>query len=79
VEPEVCKAVLYSLNNATLDSVLNSTFIALIPKMSSPTSVTEFRLINLCNVLYKIISKVLVNRLKVIFPTLIKVSLFRVD
>jgi hypothetical protein len=79
VEPEVCKVVLYSLNNATLDSVLNSTFIALIPKMSSPTSVTEFRLINLCNVLYKIISKVLVNRLKVIFPTLIKVSLFRVD
>jgi hypothetical protein len=58
VEPEVCKAVLYSLNNATLDSVLNSTFIALIPKMSSPTSVTEFRPISLCNALYKIISKI---------------------
>jgi hypothetical protein len=68
---EVCKAVLYSLNNATLDSVLNSTFITLIPKMSSPTSVTEFRQISLCNVLYKIISKVLANQLKVILPNII--------
>jgi hypothetical protein len=71
VGPEVCKAILYFFNNATLDSVLNSTFIALIPKMSSPTSVTKFRPISLCNVLYKIISKVLANQLKVILPNII--------
>jgi hypothetical protein len=71
VGPEICKATLYSLNNATLDSHLNSTYIALIPKLNNPTCVTEFRPISLCNVLYKIISKILANRLKVILPHIV--------
>jgi hypothetical protein len=71
VGPEVCKATLYSLNNATLDSELNSTFIALTPKLNNPSCVMEFRLTSLCNILYKIISKVLANRLKVILPHII--------
>ena len=68
---EVCQATLYSLNNATIDSGLNSTFIALIPKLNNLTCVTDFRPISLCNVMYKIISKVLANRLKVILPHII--------
>lgn len=43
---------------------LNSTFIALILKKSSVESVSDFRPIRLCNVLYKFVSKVLTNRLK---------------
>ena len=47
---------------------LNKTNIALIPKKKSPTHMVDFRLINLSNVAYKIIAKVLSNRLKVVLP-----------
>ncbi|XP_019099765.1 PREDICTED: uncharacterized protein LOC109132546 [Camelina sativa] len=43
---------------------INHTNICLIPKITEPTSLTEYIPIALCNVLYKIISKCLVNRLK---------------
>ena len=68
---EVCKAILYSLNNVVIDGDLNFTFLALIPKTKNPDYVTEFHPISLCNVKYKIISKVLANRLKVILPQII--------
>jgi hypothetical protein len=68
---EVCQAVLGFLNTGILDGAINSTYIALIPKKKSPTKVTEYRPISLCNVLYKLISKVLANRLKKILPSII--------
>lgn len=42
----------------------NHTNLCLIPKIQPPTTMKDFRPIALCNVLYKIVSKILVARLK---------------
>ena len=50
---------------------LNATFIALVPKEEHPSTPEKFRPIALCNVIYKVISKVIANRLKPLLPLLI--------
>jgi hypothetical protein len=68
---EVSQTVFEILNYGIMPSNLNLTYIALIPKGKNPMSVSEFRPISLCNILYKLISKVLANRLKKILPKII--------
>ena len=46
-----------------LDFRLAEPLITLIPKVDNPVRLREFRPINICNVVYKLIAKVLVNRL----------------
>lgn len=52
------------LATGTLPPDLRATNIVLAPKGDNPESMKDLRPISLCNVLYKIISKVLANRLK---------------
>ena len=59
------------LNSGYIVPEINYTHIVLIPKIKSPEKIFDFRLISLCNVIYKIISKVLANRLKQILPQII--------
>lgn len=42
----------------------NSTCIFFIPKLNTPQTLNDYRPISLCNVTYKAISKLLVNRMK---------------
>jgi hypothetical protein len=50
---------------------VNDTSIVLIPKVEHPMKLKELRPIGLCNVLYKVVSKCLVNRLRPILGDLI--------
>lgn len=50
---------------------VNITTLTLVPKKQNPSSLDDFRPISCCNFLYKCISKVIANRLKVVLPTLI--------
>lgn len=66
-----CEAIKYFFDNSMIPKDWGKTFITLIPKKSNPKFVSDFRLISLCNVCYKIISKTLANRLKHVLPQLI--------
>jgi hypothetical protein len=68
---DVSSAILSCLNSGNILKSINHTYITLIPKKQNPTKVTDFRPISLCNVIYKILSKVLTNRLKSILPHII--------
>lgn len=50
---------------------INSTFLALIPKEVNPRSFERYRLISLCNASYKILAKLLANRIKPLLQKLI--------
>ena len=71
VGDNVVTAVLDYLNSGVMGPDVNHTNIVLIPKIKTPKRMSGFRPISLCNVLYKIISKVLANRLKQILPSVI--------
>lgn len=57
-----------------MPSYLNKTYIALIPKKSGANRMGDFRPISLCNVVYKLVSKVLANKLKVFLDSIISVN-----
>lgn len=68
---DIVAAVQNFLHSGYLRGEVNFTHISLIPKVQNPVRISDLRPIALCNVLYKICSKVVANRLKKILSHLI--------
>src|ERR1044072_5914040 len=60
-----------AFRNSEADPALLETLIVLIPKVQNPVRFKELRPISLCNVAYKVITKVLVNRFRPLLDDLI--------
>ena len=71
VNKEVTEAVKNFFSSGRLLQQLNHTFITLIPKVVGVARVNQFRPISLYNVVYKVISKILAQRLKVLLPKIV--------
>lgn len=71
VGDRVATTVLDFLNFGQFDEEMNRTNLVLIPKLDKPKSVSDFRPISLCNVVYKLMAKTLANRLKKILHEII--------
>ena len=64
VGDDFCNAVKEFFQSGKILKEVNSTVIALIPKVKSPNKVSDFRPISCCSVIYKCISKILVGRIR---------------
>jgi hypothetical protein len=61
---DVVVAVQKFFSDGVMPEQVNDTAIVLIPKKDNPEEIKDFRPISLCNVVFKVVSKCLVNRLR---------------
>ncbi|KAL0288762.1 UNVERIFIED_CONTAM: putative ribonuclease H protein [Sesamum radiatum] len=71
---EVATAILEFFTTGRLLKQVNTTILALIPKVRVPSLVSDFRPISCCNVLYKVITKIIVQRLRLVLDKMISPS-----
>ncbi|KAL6203603.1 hypothetical protein ACLB2K_027303 [Fragaria x ananassa] len=71
---DIAKMVKECFDKCELPENLNNTLIALIPKVASPLSMKQMQPISLCNTLYKVVSKIIVQRLRPMMSMLVSPS-----
>lgn len=71
VGEDISTSILKFLNNQEDPNIFNNTFISLIPKTKTPTNPTNFRPIELCNIIMKTFTKTITNGIKHILPTIV--------
>ena len=68
---DIVREVQEFFETSKLPPSINETFIRLIPNIQNPKTVANYRPIALCNVYYKIVSKILTKRLQPLLPNII--------
>ncbi|XP_073360394.1 uncharacterized protein [Aegilops tauschii subsp. strangulata] len=68
---KVVDEVISVLKGGPMPDGWNDTVVVLIPKVKNPSRIKDLRPISLCNVVYKLCSKVIANRLKLVLPDII--------
>ncbi|KAL9681661.1 hypothetical protein QQ045_013448 [Rhodiola kirilowii] len=71
---DISESIKTFFGDGKMPSSINSTYLALIPKVKGAMNPRDFRPISCCNVIYKIISTILTNRLRSVLPSLISDS-----
>ena len=71
---DVTREVKNLLQGGEMKKGWNETIVALIPKVPNPEQLKDLRPISLCNVIYKMASKVLSNRLKIVLSEIIALN-----
>ncbi|GLT55053.1 hypothetical protein SLA2020_282060 [Shorea laevis] len=71
IQHDLVEAVRNFFEGTELPRYYTASFLVLIPKMPDPCSFDKFRPISLCSVVYKICSKLIVNRLSAILCRLV--------
>ena len=71
VKNSICKEIKEAFTNGIVLSYLNETLVTLIPKCQSLETFNNYRPISLCNSVYKIISKIIVARIRPFLANLI--------
>ncbi|CAN1153049.1 LINE-1 retrotransposable element ORF2 protein [Linum perenne] len=71
VKGDLFAAVRSFFSKSKMPGYVNSILLALIPKKFNAANMKDYRPIACCNVVYKIVSKVLANRLQAVLPSLI--------
>ncbi|GJW90667.1 RNA-directed DNA polymerase, eukaryota, reverse transcriptase zinc-binding domain protein, partial [Tanacetum coccineum] len=64
IKNEVCDVVKEFFRTGKMLGEINATLITLVPKSKTPKKLSDYRPIACCNTIYKVISKILTNRIK---------------
>lgn len=64
----------HAFARSTIDPAVNATLLCLIPKCPNATTLKKFRPIGLCNTSYKLVTKIIADRIRDLLPHIISLN-----